>query len=373
MKQPLRTAAFTLVEVIVASGIVVVIMGVLLAMTDQTQRLVKSTSSKVEQFQDARVGFEALTRRLSQATLNSFWDYQYNNAGVPVGYQRSAELRFRSGLMSNISGGNVNNAIQPGLGIFFHAPNGFVSNVTQLGALDYLMNAWGYYVEIGNDLNSIPPFLTGQVTGRTRYRLMEFRQPSENLSVYAPANQGDITNTKWISSAFTGANPPVRVMTENIVALIVLPDLSLADKKLWSQTKSGTPVLAPNYDYNSAIGGPNYKDPILNTMNQLPPVVQVVMVAIDEPSARKLQDKYGPTGKSPDKYLGIGYGTLFTDPTLLNDSSTGRLGDLSNYEKNVLIPNKVSYRVFSTYVSIRGAKWSRSQTQQTQNLQAPTQ
>ena len=79
MKQPLRTAAFTLVEVIVASGIVVVIMGVLLAMTDQTQRLVKSTSSKVEQFQDARVGFEALTRRLSQATLNSFWDYQYNN------------------------------------------------------------------------------------------------------------------------------------------------------------------------------------------------------------------------------------------------------------------------------------------------------
>ncbi len=71
MKIPSRTAGFTLVEVLVSAGIIVVIMVVLLAMTDQTQRLVKSTSAKVEQFQQARVAFEAMTRRLAQASLNS--------------------------------------------------------------------------------------------------------------------------------------------------------------------------------------------------------------------------------------------------------------------------------------------------------------
>ena len=66
-----RSAAFTLVEVLVAASIIVVLMGIMLGMTDQTQRLIRSTSSKVEAFQESRAAFESVTRHLSQACSRS--------------------------------------------------------------------------------------------------------------------------------------------------------------------------------------------------------------------------------------------------------------------------------------------------------------
>ena len=350
------TAGFTLVEVMVASGIVVVIMGVLLAMTDQTQRLVKSTSSKIEQFQDARVGFESMTRRLSQATLNAFWDYEVApGGGSPTSYQRSAELRFRSGQMKflNPDGGPDGN-IQPGHGVFFQAPNGLVGDQNKLGSLDHLLNTWGYFVEIGSDSASLPPFLAGKVQARKRFRLMEFMEPSEQMAVYNFQQAG---NTAWFAKAIRTSVRPVRVLSENIVAMVVMPRLSLADEEQWKKLNSGTPFLVNdvNYSYDSSDSGKYKSDPVRNTKNQLPPVVQVVMVAIDETSARQLEDRNGS-----DPYLGISYEALFNNPTLLQDIGR-KPGDLSNFE-NTLTKNKVSYRTFSTNVTIRGAKWSRSQT-----------
>jgi uncharacterized protein (TIGR02599 family) len=371
-----RSHGFTLVEVMVAAGIVVVIMVVLLGMTDQTQRLVKATSSKVEQFQQARAGFEAMTRRLSQATLNSFWDYVYApNTGTPIGYARKAELRFRSGPMSGNSGITGSTAkYWPSHGVFFQAPLGTVQDTVNLSAMDHLLNTWGYFVEIGSDINSFPAFLNNIVTPRTRYRLMEYMEPSEQLSVYR--NQGnDPNNQKWFSQSLapTNATRPVHVLAENIVALIILPRLSLADERRINPNPATPPLLAPNYNYDSTQTGAynasiasntTTNNPLLNSQNQLPPVVQVIMVAIDEPSARRLQDLYGS-----DPYLGIRTNpepimgrNLFTDPTMLNDTTTNPLGDLTvlqNLLSSSSNPNiRASYRVFSTNVTIKGAKWS---------------
>jgi uncharacterized protein (TIGR02599 family) len=376
MKTQHHSGGFTLVEVLVAGGIVVVIMAVLLAMTDQTQRLVKATSSKVEQFQEARVAFESMTRRLSQATLNTFWDYQYDAAGNPTGYQRTSELRFHSGSMKtlNPSGGPGGN-IQPGHGVFFQAPMGMVDDTATLGAMDHLMNTWGYFLEIGSDSATFPSFLQNIVTPRKRYRLMEFMEPSEKLSVYK--YQNDTNNRNWYMQSLAKTNRPARVLAENIVALIILPRLSLTDEKRINATTP--PVLAgatnaKSYIYDSMKTG-NYNpnkpedqttnNPLLNTLNQLPPVVQVTMVAIDEPSARRLEDLYGTT----DQYLGINTApdrksgkNLFTDPTVLNDTSRGAKGDITYLQEllsSASSPNiRASYRVFSSNVSIKGAKWS---------------
>jgi uncharacterized protein (TIGR02599 family) len=88
-------------------------------------------------------------------------------------------------------------------------------------------------------------------------------------------------------------------------------------------------------------------------------MVQVIMVAIDEPSAQRLEDLY-----SSDQYLGIGTNpdplsqrVLFTTPTALNDTPQGAPGDLTRLQ-SMLTYRKVSYRVFSTNVTIKGAKWS---------------
>ena len=129
------------------------------------------------------------------------------------------------------------------------------------------------------------------------------------------------------------------------------------------RTSSSTrpPVLAPGYSYNSTV---SVRDPILNSKNQLPPVVQIIMVAIDEPSAQRLQDQYDSDPRlgisyDPDPFSGRG---LFENPSFLDDNpGTGQPGDISRLEK-LLTSRKASYRVFATNVSIRGAKWSRSQT-----------
>ena len=374
MKTRLHPGGFTLIEVLVAATIVVILMGIMVAMTDQTQRLVRSTSAKVEQFQEARVGFESMTRRLSQATLNTFWDYQYDKNGNPNGYTRKSELRFHSGPMDilNKAGGLGGNK-QPGHGVFFQAPLGVVDDIKNLGAMDHLMNTWGYFLEIGSDADKFPAFLQKVVTPRKRYRLMELMEPSEKLSVYK--FQNDINNRQWFSQSISGTGitgaRPVRVLAENIVALIILPRLSLADEKRISTTIP--PVLSPAYNYDSTVTPPASQNPskpptliqsLLNSKNQLPPVVQVIMVAIDEPSAKRLEDLY-----NSDPYMGIGTNPdpvsgsiLFTDPAKLNDTSAGGKGDLTRLQdllSSTKNPNnRASYRVFSSNVNIRGAKWS---------------
>jgi len=359
---------FTLVEVLVSASIVVILMGILLSMTDQTQRLMRGTSAKVEQFQGARVAFESMTRRLAQATLNTYWDYQYPpNAKVgtpPIGYQRSSELRFVSGVTNTLVGATDSSGrVRPGHSVFFHAPNGYVSNQKTLGMLDDLINVWGYFVEIGSDADSLPSFLQDKVNPRTRFRLMEFMQPSEELATYQFQQSGASPNfsqkAPWFAPFITGTPRPVRVLAENIVALVVLPRLSKTDEQLW-MTQNGSktaPILAPLYSYDSTNN--TVSDPILNPRNQLPPVVQVAMIAVDEPSAQKLQDKFGT-----DPNLGINYSSLFRNPAVLEDdpaTTAADDGDLSKLAA-LLAANHVSYRIFATNVSIRGAKWSRSQS-----------
>src|ERR1043165_7333896 len=85
MRSPRPNSAFTLVELMVSTAVIVLIFATLLTMTDSTQRLTQSTSAKVEQFREARVAFEAMTRRISQATLNTYWDYQYQTVSQTVG------------------------------------------------------------------------------------------------------------------------------------------------------------------------------------------------------------------------------------------------------------------------------------------------
>jgi uncharacterized protein (TIGR02599 family) len=137
--------------------------------------------------------------------------------------------------------------------------------------------------------------------------------------------------------------------------VIFLPRLARPDEE--TQLAAGSSaVLAPFYRYDSTQGS---SDPILNSKHQLPPVVQVVMVAIDGPSAERLA-----TEQSGKPNFGLDYGKLFTRPELLEDSPTTAEpgdGDIQKFTAMLTEKFRISSRVFSTNVSIRGAKWSRSQ------------
>ena len=420
---PNKTAGFTLVEMLVSTTIIALIMVVMLGMTNQTSQTWRYTTEKVEKFQAARDGFEAMTRRISQATLNTYWDYvdkngrirtqflelnPHNSAAlsqfVPDSYGRMSELRFTSGPMSAgpdrlLDSGVVSDYMKyPTHGVFFQAPFGEVTNNsetrnaygTDYDAMNNALNTWGYFVETG-DYDERPPFITTKIAPmRWRSRLMELRLPSEKMGVY-DAYSTDRSNNwfqSWIKLPPANANRPVRVLAENVTALIIWPKLSKQDEDARVLTTTSTTaqsVLSPNYNYNSnppidtttqkpATRNPGVKwnapttDDIIekggvNPINQLPPMVQVTMIAVDERSAKQLVELY--MTQDEKKYtLGLDMGDKFTIGSTSNrwplEQKSQYELDLAAYEK-LLIDKRVTYRIFSTNVSIRGSKWSRSQ------------
>jgi uncharacterized protein (TIGR02599 family) len=70
------------------------------------------------------------------------------------------------------------------------------------------------------------------------------------------------------------------------------------------------------------------------------------MVAVDELSANRIGDA-GASG------LKTKLNSLFSDPTKMQ-------ADLQDLEK-YLVDNRINYRIFTTNISIRAAKWSRNQ------------
>jgi uncharacterized protein (TIGR02599 family) len=231
------------------------------------------------------------------------------------------------------------------------------------GAMDNLLNSWGYFIEVGYDLDR-PSFITPAVAPkRWRSRLMEFMQPAEQMAVYdlpyptATTPWSEITS--WVSTPLniprTSPTRPVRNLAENVIALILLPKLSAQDEVARGSSAN---ALSPNFIYDSTktANPPNTPgDAEINPKNQLPPIVQVTMVAIDERSAARYVERYGTTAViGPD-----------TSQMFLNNSKTFEqpgTGELAVYERR-LVDMGITYRIFTSNVSIRGAKWSRSQTQ----------
>src|SRR3954471_20643795 len=96
--QPVRSSsAFTLVEGMVSLALICLIMAMLLNTVNSTQQLWQKTTAKATQFQAAREGFEAMTRRLSQATLNTYYrayDRDTANTIAELQFRRQSELQF---------------------------------------------------------------------------------------------------------------------------------------------------------------------------------------------------------------------------------------------------------------------------------------
>jgi uncharacterized protein (TIGR02599 family) len=333
--------AFTLIEMMAAMAVMAVILVVLMSMTDQVRRTLRQTTGKVEQFREAREGFEAMTRRLSQATLNTYWDY--DNVMVPTRYVRQSELRFLSGPASDILG----TPGSPGQAVFFQAPLGFAAGVAEAEGLENLLNTWGFFIEFGHDRDDRPAIITDAVAPpKYRFRLCEFMEPANEFRLYrhtsgaapggAPVNLA-YTGREWFRTGLAKQPPvrPVRVLAKNIIALVVLPKLAAEEDPSESQ-------LAPDYLYDSTTGRP---DPATNPKNQLPPILQVTMVAIDEASAIKLEN--GPTAPA---LIPAG---LFANAARFHD-------DLAALEQ-ALAGRRITYRVFTSNVSIAGAKWSTDQ------------
>jgi len=342
------STAFTLIEVLVAATILVVMVGFMIVVMDQTTRIWSGSSAKVEQFREARSAFERVTTRLSQATLNTYW--AYDDDKKPTRYLRQSELRFIAGPAPGLLGSSgPGNTARVAHTVFFNAPLGITGNVNYTG-LENALNTIGYFVELGDDSAQRPDFMKSMVDAiplRWRFRLMEFSQPTENFSLYqwTSGTPGFDTSAlgEWYKTDVNNAAVLKRVLAENVIAFVVTPRLAKAEE-IPLQTNPTHSPLAKDYSYDSTRTD---NDPRINPKNQLPPVVQLTMVAVDEKSAARL----GLSSAGDSDVFGLA--TLFSD-------TTNFASDLATLEKT-LATKRVRYRVFTTNVQIRAAKWSREQ------------
>jgi len=337
--------AFSLVEILVSMSVLVLILFVLLSIINSTQRIWKQTSTLIDAFRAARVGFESMTRRISQATLNTYWDY--DSATAPKLYVRRSELRFISGNLPDVATALASSC--PTHAIFFQAPLGFVSDTATYGGMENLLNTFGYYIAVTSDSTTRPPFLT--IPAHTRFRLMQLSEPSENLTLYAyTSGSAGYKGTQWFSTLLSSGSYS-HIVADNVVALVFLPKKS-------AQEDPGGTSLAPAYSYTTAPSvWPPAATPQTPSENQLPPLVQVTMVVLDESSAARLETISG--GDAATMVTKLYPQTLFQSAGSLTDSTqAGYAQDLKTLT-NTLQSLRLNYRVFSSEVSIRGAKWSK--------------
>lgn len=323
----------------VSCAVLAILVIVLGSIANQTGIVWRRTSGEIEQFRAARNAFDAMTRRLSEATLNTYWDY--DNPASPTRYIRQSELRFISGPMNTIAGTPPTGKSWATHGVFFQTPVGFStpSATPSATGLEYLLNTWGYFVEFGDDKRLRPSFVTAP--SRYRYRLCEFMQPTNDLNLYSfTSGNKNYMGRDWFTAPLNLTNPPVHSLADNIIALIFVPKLSAQD----DQTGA---TLAPELLYDSTLAR---QDAATNSKNQLPPVIQATLVAIEEKTAIQMAKDSEP----PDFGLGTKFGNR---PGAAADVDK----ELEELQKS-LSEKKAAFRVFTSNILVRSARWSTEQT-----------
>lgn len=381
--------AFSLIELMVSITVLSMLLVIVFQMLEQMQRTWKRTRQTVSEFKDARNGFDEMNRRIGQATLNSYFGYKWESKtlnGIPTRYGRQitpeSELHFVCGPTKTLLGeeGPSEVGSRPGHAVFFQAPFGFCVNRDadnakrlQYEQLNSLLNAWGYYVEFNTDEFDRPRFLNdlrNAPAPRLRYRLMEFRQPTEFLQVYK-LNLRDSKSKvqsdpyyKWFSEGLFAVNSrfntqkeapasneeffrTTRPLAENIIAMFILPreaDVEGTGKK--------PEDLAPNYLYDSRQWqwSGSTQAAILRTKHQLPPIMDITFVAVDEASFANYLDRSSIKAVSDEQKLVEK--DAFTKASDFTE-------DMNSFEEK-LTSLKLDYRIFSTTIRLRESKWTDS-------------
>lgn len=316
---------FTLMEMLVSMVVLIMIMIVTFSVLSQTSKLWQSSSGRLNSFDAATAGFDLLTRQISQATLNTYWDYDKDANGNYIydKYVRASDLHFLLGsgtAMVQTAPGFMGTATTQA--IFFQAPLGYTATRGQTpdySPLVGILNTVGFYVAYTSQTN-LPSFLN--IVPTQRFRLYEFLEPGEQLRVYDPLSSNP---QDWFQANLGTAS---RKIADNVIGLI------LRARYPNSTSSSG---YTDTYLYDSQDTSNTL------TLNQLPPIILVTMIVINEDSAKRLGTAYQNIGQPA--------GT-FTDATLYPT-------DLQNWEN--LLSNftpKLTYHVYSAEIAIRGAKWS---------------
>lgn len=348
-----KPEGFTILELLVACSVLVIMLGLISIAISQMASAIKTSTSKVDAFQSARTSMESVSRTLGIATLNTYWDYyipsqgSYTNRGnsttAPSAYGRQSDLQF---LATNLGGG-LNGMDTVTHGLFFQAPIGYSTNTNAIQPPGCL-NACGFFVAYGGDPGLATMLANNaklsSITNKPRFRLYQWLRSADGLSVVP--STGVLDTGTWmgsavlktnVSSSAVGQSFGIRPLAENIVAFVVrVPDTSA--------------TIASNYGWNSRTNWSSGSTSQPTTMHQLPPIVEITMVAVEESAVNRLAGSASSSSDAASK-LGItGIGSLFSDSSQYD-------ADLQQVTDG-LSSKSVPYRVFTATVPLRESRWS---------------
>lgn len=329
---------FSLVEVLVSMTILAILLMIIAQMIGMTQQTWSRSNARINQFREVRFAFDLITKNLSQATLGSYLMDERETPGDPTSpvkrYLRKSDLQFICGEAQTLvpaGGGRTS-----GHAVFFQAPLGVIGDPANAG-LSSLLCARGYFVQYGSDEDFRPNFIKS-IAAKKRFRVMEYSPYAETNSIYS-APDG-----KWFEDAGTAIKNDetsdtrgfTRPIADNIILLLLSP------RHKTEVNDDGDVSIAPKYEYDSTkIANSNTPEYPTEQGSQhlLPPLIRVVMVAIDEQTAERLE--------LANKLEG-----LVSSPTGATFGSAATLDrDLATLEES-LRSMRVNYRVFSTTIGL---------------------
>lgn len=365
----LLAKAFSLVELLVSMTILAAMLLMFVGILDQTQKSWDYAQGQISQFREARLAFDIITKNLSQATLNAYYDQvdlepAPDGDGIPERFEIKSELHFKTLHADQLPIAGD----KPGHALFFQAPLG-VSRERDYATLSNLLNARAYYVVYNSDKDFRPTFLQSYgIPERWRYRLMEYIPPTEENYIYADAAEDadrggfnpatDLMFDKWWKDSKRLNNSDFnRPLAENVVALIFSPREPVADVLAATDPdladRRSVERIAPNFSYDSEDppkDSPHFK-------HLLPPLMKVTMVAIDETSALRFEGADG--GKAApymQKYIKGNWMKTAVDYESDLQTLTETFDDATRNDAGV----QIRYKIFSSTIAIVGSKWSTS-------------
>lgn len=355
-----RPRGFSLLEILVSTailGLVLIAIGEAMSTMQNTWVRVRA---KADVYRPLRAASDTMNRRVSMATLNSRWEVDEEALKLSQERQvRESDLHFLCGPALDLvgRGGNL-----VGHGMFFQAPFGVDDDQRSNQGPDkhdrlaHALNAWGYFIEYGPDSGQRPNFMTDlgdRFPPRRRFRLMEYRQPTDELELFRPESGGNgrpkiaSATTKgeirgWLETPLSGRSAErrhVSVLAENIVALVVRP-LSGGELLSPDQNDREQYDLAPEGEYDSRrFQWDNASAEAERSRHRLPPALEITLVATNEESWARLIDSQVEIAASQIRNAVNG---RFQDPDVYE-------GDLKSLTE-VLDKARIDHRVLRSVV-----------------------
>ncbi len=323
--------ALTILELLVSLAIFASVMLVIAQAITTIQATWIKTRARADGYRNTRIALDTIARRITQATLASYWITPEEPAGSEP--QRHSHLHFISGDAQQLIGGET-----IGHAIFFQAPFGQSASSDTTSAsgapahehLTETLNAWGYFVESSSDRQDRPDFLANEpdlAPPKTRFRLMEFRQPTAELTllkmqtlagVTAPKPQIDSEDSprSWFATPLGKVSPKERhvsLLADNIVALIIRP--------LPRPSKNLTFAPATSYEYDSRPSRSDLSPQAIATRHRLPPAVQLIALAISEDHLQHLEIDPGKAAAEASQLRSL-IRSKFQDTTHIDEDLT---------------------------------------------------